>query len=80
MIDVVYALDNGTVTLPSGSIATVHKGQHWPASDQVVVARPDLFTDDPRCGLSYSEAPPGHDADLNELSDEKPAKRAKPAV
>lgn len=76
MIEVVYALGNASVTLPSGSVATVLKGQHWPESDQVVKFLPELFTADPRCGLAYSETPPGHDADLNELPAEKPAKRS----
>ncbi len=67
MIEVVFAQGNGRVELPSGAIATVHKGQHWPKTDQVVQLAPELFTDDPRFGLLYSEAPPGHDAQLNEL-------------
>lgn len=66
-IDVVYAMGSEHVPLPSGAIAVVQKGQHWPASDQVVTARPQLFTADPRYGLMYSQAPPGYDADLNEL-------------
>lgn len=69
MIEVVYAQGNGRVPLPSGAIATVHKGQHWPKTDQVVQLAPELFTDDPRFGLLYSEAPPGYDHQLNELED-----------
>lgn len=67
MIEVVYAQGSERVPLPSGAVATVRKGQHWPRTDQVVKARPDLFTADPRYGLVYSEAPPGYDAALNEL-------------
>lgn len=67
MIEVVYAQGNGAVALPSGSVATVHKGQHWPKTDQVVQHRPELFTDDPRYGLVYSEPPPGYDHQLNEI-------------
>lgn len=66
-IDVVFAQSSGQVPLQSGAIATVQKGQHWPATDQVVRARPEMFTSDPRFGLVYSEAPPGYDAQLNEL-------------
>lgn len=67
MIDVVYAQGSENVPLPSGRVANVRKGQHWPKSDPVVKARPQLFTDDPRFGLVYSEAPPGHDDQLNEV-------------
>jgi hypothetical protein len=66
-MDVVYAQGNGHVPLKSGQVANVRKGQHWPATDQVVLLRPDLFTDDPRYGLVYTEAPPGHDGELNEV-------------
>lgn len=66
-IEVVYAQGNAHVPLPSGAIANVHVGQKWPKTDQVVRLRPDLFTEDPRYGLVYSEAPPGYDAQLNEL-------------
>lgn len=66
-IEAVFAKDNGRVPLPSGNIATVQRGQHWPKTDQVVQLAPGLFTDDPRYGLVYSEAPPGYDAQLNEI-------------
>lgn len=71
MIEVVYAQGSERVPLPSGAVATVRKGQHWPRTDQVVKARPDLFTADPRYGLVYSEAPPGYDAGLNELPEDE---------
>lgn len=66
-MDIVYAQGSGQVPLRSGQVANVRKGQHWPATDQVVKARPDLFTDDPRYGLVYTEAPPGYDGELNEM-------------
>lgn len=69
MIDVVYAQGSENVPLPSGKVANVHKGQHWPTTDQVVRLRPDLFTTDPRFGLLYTEAPPGYDAELNEVEE-----------
>lgn len=66
-MDVVYAQGSDKVPLRSGQIANVRKGQHWPAGDPVVKARPDLFTDDPRYGLVYTEAPAGYDEQLNEM-------------
>jgi len=68
-MDVVYAQGSDRVQLRSGAVAQVRKGQHWPASDQVVKLRPDLFTTDPRFGLLYTEAPPGYDAELNEVEE-----------
>ena len=67
MIDVVYAMGTETVNMPSGGSVAVFKGSHWPATDPVVRARPELFTDDPRYGLLYTSPPPGYDGDLNEL-------------
>lgn len=66
-MEVVYAQGTDKVLLKSGQVAHVRKGQHWPATDQVVTARPDLFTDDPRYGLVYTEAPTGYDTQLNEI-------------
>lgn len=66
-MDVVYAQATEKVLLRSGQVAQVRKGQHWAATDPVVQARPDLFTTDPRYGLVYTQAPPGHDAELNEI-------------
>lgn len=66
-MDVVFAQATEKVQLKSGQTAVVRKGQHWPATDPVVRLRPDLFTDDPRYGLLYSEPPPGYDGDLNEI-------------
>lgn len=66
-MDVVFAQATEQVPLRSGRVAQVRKGQHWPKSDPVVRARPELFTEDPRFGLVYTEAPPGFDAELNEV-------------
>jgi hypothetical protein len=68
-MDIVYAQSNGHVQLQSGAVAKVQKGQHWPATDQVVRMRPELFTTDPRYGLVYTEAPTGHDGELNEVEE-----------
>lgn len=56
-MDVVYA--TGTRHVGSG---VVRKGSHWPADDPVVKDHPDLFSADPRYGLSYSVEPEGFDA------------------
>lgn len=77
-IEVVYAMGTELVGLPTGQSISVHKGTHWPASDPVVKARPNLFTSDPRYGLLYTEAPPGHDGELNELGDEVESASAVP--
>jgi hypothetical protein len=68
-MDIVFAQGSDQVQLKSGAVAQVRKGQHWPSTDQVVRARPDLFTSDPRYGLLYTEAPPGYDAELNEVEE-----------
>jgi hypothetical protein len=56
-MEIVYA--TGTRHVGTG---VVHKGSHWPADDPVVKAHPDLFSDDPRYGLSYSAQPADFDA------------------
>lgn len=57
-LEVVFARANAVVTTPDGGRFTVRGGSHWPAGDPVVKARPDLFSDDPRCGISFSTPPP----------------------
>lgn len=69
MIDVVYAIGSEPVGLKSGQTVLVHKGSHWPADDPVVKTRPGLFSDDPRYGLQYTEAPRGYDTELNEVEE-----------
>lgn len=69
MIDVVYAMDNRSVGMPTGNTVRVPKGSHWPASDPVVQACPELFTHDARYGLCYTAAPPGYDSQLAEVEE-----------
>lgn len=51
---VVFATANASVPMPGGYPAGVQKGSHWPADDPLVLAHPDLFSEDPRYGMSYS--------------------------
>ena len=57
-MDIVYATSTTLVTTPDGGRHLVQGGTHWKASDPVVAANPNLFSADPRYGLSYSVAPP----------------------
>lgn len=54
-VDVVFACGNESVVLPSGQAVRVVPGQHWPADDPLVRARPELFTSDSRFGMLYTE-------------------------
>jgi hypothetical protein len=56
-LEVVYARWSTQVTTPDGGRHAVHGGQHWPVGDPVVAAQPDLFSPDPRFGLSYTVPP-----------------------
>lgn len=47
-----------TVATDVGYPVTVQGGSHWLADDPLVLARPDLFTQDCRYGLVYSGEPP----------------------
>lgn len=60
-MDIVFANTTATVSVGPGNHTTVHEGEHWPASDQVVRSHPSLFTNDPRYGLRVS-APLDEDA------------------
>lgn len=60
-VPVKFACGTDKVPLDSGRVANVVKGQHWSASDPVVAARPDLFTDDGRFGMLYTVEPDGYD-------------------
>jgi hypothetical protein len=57
-MQVVYATATATVAMAEGHSVTIHQGSHWPATDPVVRARPDLFSDDARYGMSFSVPPP----------------------
>jgi hypothetical protein len=75
MINVVYAKDNVTVTLPERGTGQIQKGQHFPADDPFVRSRPDLFSPDPRFGLLYTVEPDGYDAPLVEEATANPGER-----
>jgi hypothetical protein len=57
-VKVVYATATTVVTMPGGWPLGVHLGTHWRADDPLVVDHPDLFTEDPKYGMSYSAPPP----------------------
>lgn len=57
-MDIVYAVNDATLTLANGARFTVYRGQHWSAADPVVQEKPDAFTTDPRYGLAFSTPPP----------------------
>ena len=61
-MDIVYPVNDATLTLANGAQATVRRGQHWSAADPVVREKPDAFTTDPRYGLAFS-TPPAEMAD-----------------
>lgn len=66
---VVYATSTAVVALPNGGRAHVMKGTHWPADDPVVsVAPSDLFSDDARYGLQFTEQPAGYDAPVEQAT------------
>jgi len=48
-MDIVFAI---ATTVVDGHV--IERGEHWLRSDPLVRLRPDLFTDDPSVGLSYS--------------------------
>lgn len=50
----VYAKSTTVVTMPGGYPMRIQAGSHWSAEDPLVKSRPDLFSDDPRYGMSYS--------------------------
>lgn len=56
-MDVVYPVNDATLTLASGAVFSVRRGQHWSADDPVVREKPDAFTADPRYGLAFSSPP-----------------------
>lgn len=55
---VVYATSTTVVTMPGGWPLGVHLGTHWRADDPLVLDHPDLFSEDPKYGMSYSAPPP----------------------
>jgi hypothetical protein len=57
-MEVVYATETAALDAPDGGSVLVRKGTHWPADDPLVRAHPQLFTTDPRYGLSWTGPPP----------------------
>lgn len=51
-MNVVYATQTAQIIMPEGYPVVVRLGTHWSADDAVVRARPDLFSEDPRHGIS----------------------------
>lgn len=75
-MDVVFARETRHVGTAAGGGGVVRKGSHWPAEDPVVVANPDLFTADPRYGMSYSVQPDGWDAPVEQATSAPGERRA----
>jgi hypothetical protein len=59
-VNVVFAKSTVSVPMPGGYPMLVQQGSHWPPDDPLVRRMPDLFSEDPRYGMSYSEAQPEH--------------------
>jgi hypothetical protein len=60
-VDIVYARREEVINTERGGTLTVPFGSHWNADDPLVIARPDLFSDDPNVGLAssvHTERPP----------------------
>lgn len=70
-MEIVYA--TGTRHIGTG---VVQKGSHWPADDPVVKQHPDLFSSDPRYGMSYSVQPEGWDAPVQQAGRNAPVEQA----
>lgn len=60
-MDVVYSRHVSSWAEAGGNRVLIQPGQHWPANDPVVKKHPELFTDDPTVGLSFT-VPPVEDA------------------
>lgn len=67
-MQVKYATATTSVGLRHGGTIVVGKGTHWHADDPVVIDHPDLFSDDPRYGLVFTEAPEGFDAPVEQAT------------
>lgn len=48
---VVYATETASVALSTGDVFTIHRGQKYSTSLQVVRERPGWFSDDPQTGM-----------------------------
>jgi hypothetical protein len=67
-IRVVYATTTKPVQLAVGTSGVIQKGSHWPADDPIVLAHPEVFSDDPRWGMNYSVEPAGYDAPIEQTT------------
>lgn len=56
-MDVVYATRTSVVAMPGGYTLRVEYGTHWPADDPLVLEHPDLFSANPRYGMSGTRPP-----------------------
>jgi hypothetical protein len=50
-VSIVYAVETATVALTTGDMFTVHRGQKYSDSLQVVREQPGFFSDDPATGM-----------------------------
>lgn len=57
-MEVRYPVTDASLPLLGGGSAFIRRGQHWSADDPIVREHPDMFSDDPRYGLTYSVPPP----------------------
>jgi hypothetical protein len=62
---IVYAKATTMVAFTNGRSEMVGAGTHWPANDPLVRSHPDLFSDDPRFGLSYTVEPIEQEAEVH---------------
>lgn len=56
-MDVVYPVTDASLPSANGGQHIVRRGQHWPVEDAVVKEHPEMFSSDPRYGLSFSTPP-----------------------
>jgi hypothetical protein len=52
---VVFATATVSVAMAAGYPLLVQKGSHWRGDDPFVLEHPDLFSEDPRYGMQYSQ-------------------------
>jgi hypothetical protein len=74
MLKVVYAKSSTVIASPGGMTVMVPWGSHWPADDPIVVAHPEIFTEDPGPGLRIS-APRTEDGEFLETATATPGSK-----
>jgi len=74
-VRVVFATETVSVMMPGGYPALVQKGSHWRADDPLVLSHPDLFSEDPRYGMSYSQPQP-EDPPIEQMTADPGERRA----